>query len=198
MRTSSELLHIFQSIKVKAQRGWYPTFLGGSSCRWIDSTEQFKAPLAFMKLGDLVGPVVGSSKSFNLWCDGLRAAVCFQSYGLPMFFAAGFVFLCFHRASPVVNSRPQSFPSFLQVGQLLEVFIGVELKGFTPADFQPFKKVFCSDIVVFKKRSTSQQAQTTRNPLCFASKQSAPNIHLCLMETFHDLIQRKFAGEVVR
>lgn len=105
-----------------------------------------------MKLGDLVGPVVGSSKSFNLWCDGLRAAVCFQSYGLPMFFAAGFAFLCFHRASPVVNSRPQSFPSFLQVGQLLEVFIGVELKGFTPADFQPFKKVFCSDIVVFKKK----------------------------------------------
>ena len=99
-----------------------------------------------------MGPVVGSSKSFNLWCDGLRAAVCFQSYGLPMFFAAGFVFLCFHRASPVVNSRPQSFPSFLQVGQLLEVFIGVELKGFTPADFQPFKKVFCSDIVVFKKK----------------------------------------------
>ena len=98
-----------------------------------------------------MGPVVGSSKSFNLWCDGLRAAVCFQSYWLPMFFAAGFVFLCFHRASPVVNSRPQSFPSFLQVGQLLEVFIGVELKGFTPADFQPFKKVFCSDIVVFKK-----------------------------------------------
>eukprot|EP00434_Breviolum_minutum_P002768 symbB.v1.2.002435.t1/scaffold129.1/size311234/24 len=59
VRTSSELLHIFQSIKVKAQRGWYPTFLGGSSCRWIDSTEQFKAPLAFMKLGDLVGPVEG-------------------------------------------------------------------------------------------------------------------------------------------
>ena len=70
VRTSSELLHIFQSIKVKTQRGWYPTFLGGSSCRWIDSTEQFKAPLAFVKLGDLVsgsykdhGVGVGVSKN---------------------------------------------------------------------------------------------------------------------------------------
>jgi len=84
VRTSSELLHIFQSIKVKAQRGWYPTFLGGSNCRWIEATEDFKAPLAFVKdltaLPDVTLPAVNdvafTATELSVWETDLEDLTC--------------------------------------------------------------------------------------------------------------------------